>query len=65
MKKALLNRTSNSPEHTVITYIRKKKNKKNIHLRITELSSCTPKTKHRKSTLLQYKITIQLQTKLP
>ena len=32
---------------------------------ITESSSCTPKTKHRKSTQLQYKITIQLQTKLP
>ena len=44
-----------------------KKNRKRIyiHPRITESSSCTCKTKHGKSTLLQYKITIQLQAKLP
>ena len=41
------------------------KQKKNRCLCITESSSGTPKTKHRKSTLLQYKITIQLQIKLP
>ena len=61
MKKSLLNRTWNSPEHTVISYMRKTK-RIYIHLHITESSSCTPKTKHRKSTLPQYKITIQLQT---
>ena len=31
MKKDLLTRTGNSPEHTVITYARKKKQKKNIY----------------------------------
>ena len=67
MKKDLLNRTGNSPEQTVITCMRKKKKKqkKNRCLCITESSSGIPKIKHRKSTLLQYKITIQLQIKLP
>ena len=32
MKKDLLTRTGNSPEHTVITYARKKKNRKRIYI---------------------------------
>ena len=43
MKNDLLNRTGGSTEQTVITYMRKKQ-KKNIHLCITESSSCIPKT---------------------
>ena len=60
MKKDLLTRTGNSPEQTVRAYVRKK-NRKRMYVQpcITELSSCTPKNKHWKSTLLQYKITTQ------
>ena len=45
-KKDLLNRTGDSTEQTVITYMREKKNRERIdtHLCITESSSCTPKT---------------------
>ena len=57
--KDLLDRTGNSPEQTG------KNRRTDIYLCITESNSCTPKTKHQKSTLLQYKITIQLQIKLP
>ena len=58
-KKDLLDRTGNSPEQTG------KNRRTDIYLCITESNSCTPKTKHQKSTLLQYKITNQLQIKLP
>ena len=53
MKKDLLNRTGNSTgeKKSVISYMRKK----DRHPCITESSSCTPKTKYWKSTLVQYK----------
>ena len=63
MKKDLLNRTGGSTEQTVITYMRKKKKqRKDTHLCITESSSCTLKQKHWKSTLPQYKITINYKS---
>jgi len=43
MKKDLLNRTGGSTEQTVITYMRKKTKIIDIHLCITESSSCTLK----------------------
>ena len=62
MKKDLLNRTGGSTEQTVISYMRKKTKIIDIHLCITESSSCTLKQKHWKSTLPQYKITINYKS---
>ena len=51
-KKDLLNRTEDSTEQTVIADMRGKNRKRiDTHLCRTESSSCTPKTKHWKSTL--------------
>ena len=66
MKKDLWNRTGNSTEKDGnILYEAKNSKRIDICLCITEWSSYIPKTKHRKSTRLQYKIIIKLQIKLP
>ena len=66
MKKDLWNRTGNSTEKDGnILYEAKNSKRIDICLCITEGSSYIPKTKHRKSTRLQYKIIIKLQIKLP
>ena len=60
MKKDLWNRTGNLTEKDGnILYEAKNSKRIDICLCITESSSCTPKNKHWKSTLLQYKIIIQ------
>ena len=65
MKKDLWNRTGNLTEKDGnILYEAKNSKRIDICLCITEGSSYIPKTKHRKSTLLKFKITIKLQIKL-